>query len=124
MSPSAGAAALSCTLSPRDNDAVLFDLDYRRYVDGKLRNDGVTASLKSRGIESPQGAQEDGTGVKSVCAPGNLNDMYLLKHLKQSGVEPCEAAITLVRALCARTTRAVPLDDELAERAIPGNESR
>ena len=68
MSPSAGAAALSCTLSPRDYDAVLFDLDDRRYVDGKLRNDGVTASLKSRGIESPRGAQEDGTGVKSVCS--------------------------------------------------------
>ena len=31
------------------------DADYRRYVDGKLREDGVAAFLKSRGIEVPLG---------------------------------------------------------------------
>ena len=143
MSLSAGAATPSCTLSPRDYDAVLFDLDgvltrtasvhaaawkrlfdeflrrrsadtgepfvpfdidadYRRHVDGKPRYAGVAAFLKSRGIELPQGAQEDGPGVQSVRALGHLKDKYFLEHLEQRGVEPYEAAITLVRALRAQ----------------------
>ena len=88
------------TLSPRDYDAVLFDLDgvltktatvhaaawkgcsmsfsqqraaktgepfvpfdidadYRRYVDGKPRYDGVAGFLKSRGIELPFASPEE-----------------------------------------------------------------
>ena len=37
---------------------VPFDIntDYRRYVDGKLRYDGVTSFLKARSIELPQGS--------------------------------------------------------------------
>jgi beta-phosphoglucomutase family hydrolase len=140
MSPSAGAPTPTCTLSPRDYDAVLFDLDgvltrtanvhaaawkrlfdeflekrsantdepfvpfdigtdYRRHVDGKPRYDGVRAFLGSRGIELPHGAQEDGPGVQSVRALGNLKDKYFLQHLEQLGVETYEGAISLVRAL-------------------------
>ena len=131
------------TLSPRDYDAVLFDLDgvltrtasvhaaawkklfdgfleqratqagepfvpfdidadYRRYVDGKPRYDGVAAFLESRGIELPLGAPEDGPDVQSVHALGNLKDRYFLEHLEQHGVEPYEAAIALVRTLRAQ----------------------
>jgi hypothetical protein len=52
------------------------DADYRRYVDGKPRYDGVTTFLKARGIELPQWAQEDGPGVQSVRALDNLKDKY------------------------------------------------
>ncbi|WP_372827767.1 HAD-IA family hydrolase, partial [Polaromonas sp.] len=78
------------------------DADYRRYVDGKPRYDGVTSFINARGIELPQGAQEDGPGVQSVRALGNLKDKYFQEHLDQHGVEPYEAAITLVRALRAQ----------------------
>jgi len=37
-----------------------------------------------------------------VRALGNLKDKYFLEHLEQHGVEPYEAAITLVRALRAQ----------------------
>src|SRR3990167_39968 len=131
------------TLSPRDYDAVLFDLDgvltrtasvhaaawkklfdkfleqrssnagepfvpfdidadYRRYVDGKPRFDGVAAFLKSRGIELPMGAPEDAADAQTVRALGKLKDKYFLEHLKQQGVEPYDAAITLVRTLRAQ----------------------
>jgi beta-phosphoglucomutase family hydrolase len=131
------------TLSPRDCDAVLFDLDgvltrtagahaaawkrlfdgflerrsaaigesfvpfdidsdYRRYVDGKPRHDGVTAFLESRGIELPLGAPEDGPDAQSVHALGNLKDKYFLEHLGRHGVDPYEAAIALVQALRAQ----------------------
>jgi beta-phosphoglucomutase family hydrolase len=131
------------TLSPRDYDAVLFDLDgvltrtasvhasawkklfdgfleqratragepfvpfdidtdYPRYVDGKLRYDGVAAFLESRGIELPLGDPDDGPDVESVCALGNLKDHYFMQHLEQHGVEPYETSISLVRKLRAQ----------------------
>ncbi|MEO5693477.1 MAG: beta-phosphoglucomutase family hydrolase [Usitatibacter sp.] len=131
------------TLSPRDYDAVLFDLDgvltrtasvhaaawkklfdgflqqrsadtgepfvpfdidadYPRYVDGKPRYDGVAAFLESRGIELPMGSAEDGPGVQSVRALGSRKDEYFLEHLKQRGIEPYDAAVTLVRAVRAQ----------------------
>lgn len=131
------------TLSPRDYDAVLFDLDgvltrtasvhaaawkklfdgvleqratkagapfvpfdiendYPRYVDGKLRYDGVADFLESRGIALPLGAPEDGPDIQSVHALGSLKDRYFLAQLKQQGVEPYAPAIALVRKLRAR----------------------
>ena len=131
------------TLSPRDYDAVLFDLDgvltktasvhaaawkklfdgflkqraadtgeafvafdidadYRRYVDGKPRYDGVAAFLASRGIELPFGAPEDGPGTPTVHGLGKLKDQYFTQELEQHGVEIYEAAIALVRTLRAQ----------------------
>lgn len=131
------------TLSPRDYDAVLFDLDgvltktarihalawkklfdrfleqrstemgepfvpfdfdadYRRYVDGKPRYDGVTDFLLSRGVELPHGTSEDGPEAQTIRGLGNLKDQYFLDHLKQHGVESYEAAIGLVRTLRAQ----------------------
>ena len=131
------------TLSPRDYDAVLFDLDgvltrtasvhaaawkklfdgflekraaetgkpfvpfdidadYRRYVDGKPRYDGVQAFLASRRITLPLGEPEDGPEVQSVSALGNLKDEYFHQQLKQNGVESYEAAIALARKLRAQ----------------------
>jgi beta-phosphoglucomutase family hydrolase len=131
------------TLSPRDYDAVLFDLDgvltrtasvhaaawkklfdgfleqraadrgetfvpfdidadYRRYVDGKPRYDGVAAFLESRSIELPYGSLEDGPGAQTVHALGNLKDQYFTQQLEQHGVEVYEAAIALVRTLRAQ----------------------
>jgi beta-phosphoglucomutase family hydrolase len=78
------------------------DTDYRRYVDGKPRYDGVAAFLESRGIELPLGAPEDGPDVQSVCALGNLKDRYFLQHLEEQGVEPYEASISLVQKLRAQ----------------------
>jgi beta-phosphoglucomutase-like phosphatase (HAD superfamily) len=43
--------------------------------------------------------------VQSVCALGNLKGRYFLQHLEQHGVEPCDAAIALVRSLRAQEIR-------------------
>ena len=128
------------TLSPRDYDAVLFDLDgvltrtasvhaaawkrlfdefleqrsadmgdpfvpfdidadYRRYVDGKSRYDGVAAFLKSRGIELPSVAAKNGSGMQTIHALGDQKDKYFLEYLKQRGVELYKASIILVHTL-------------------------
>lgn len=134
------------TLSPREYDAVLFDMDgvltqtagihaaawkqlfdaflehravasgerftpfdietdYRRYVDGKPRYDGVEAFLRSRGIDLPQGTNEDGPEVESVHGLGNRKDRYFMEHLERHGVQTFEAAVDLVRALRAQGVR-------------------
>jgi len=75
------------------------DADYRRYVDGKPRHDGVAAFLMSRGIELPWGTAGDDPSVQSIQALGSRKDTYFLKYLKQRGAETYEASIILVRAL-------------------------
>jgi beta-phosphoglucomutase family hydrolase len=75
------------------------DADYRRYVDGKPREDGVAAFLEARGIKLPVGAPEEIPGLTSVHALSSLKDQYFMEHLKQHGVETYDATIALVRTL-------------------------
>ena len=81
------------------------DADYRRYVDGKPRHDGVTAFLQSRGIDMPFGAPEDAPATQTVRALGKLKDRYFTQHLEQHGVEIYQASIALVRTLRAHAIR-------------------
>jgi beta-phosphoglucomutase family hydrolase len=128
------------TLSPRDYDAVLFDLDgvltktarvhaaawkklfdgflqqhaaltgepfvpfdivadYRRYVDGKPRYDGVASFLNARGIELPLGSATDGADAQTVHGLGKRKDRYFSEQIEQHGVEAYTPAIELVRGL-------------------------
>lgn len=132
--------AVIVTLSPRDYDAVLFDLDgvltpttalhaaawkrlfddflrkrsaetgepfvafdidndYRRYVDGKPRQDGVTSFLQSRGIELPLGLPGDALGKQTVQALGRLKDQYFLEHLQRDGITAYEESVAFVQSL-------------------------
>jgi HAD superfamily hydrolase (TIGR01509 family) len=78
------------------------DADYRRYVDGKPRYDGVASFLQVRGIDLPSGSPEDGPDVQSIHGLGNRKDRYFLESVKQHGVEVYEPAIELVRTLRAQ----------------------
>ncbi|HSJ96924.1 MAG TPA: beta-phosphoglucomutase family hydrolase, partial [Myxococcota bacterium] len=134
------------TLSPRDFDAVLFDLDgvltrtadvhaaawkrlfddflerhaartgaafvpfdiecdYRRYVDGKARGDGVASFLAARGIDLAPGAPGDPPAADTMHALGARKDRYFTEHLERDGVEPYESSIELVRLLRAQDVR-------------------
>jgi beta-phosphoglucomutase family hydrolase len=94
-------------LARRANDTgeafVPFDatLDYRRYVDGKPRQDGVVAFLTARHIELPLGRPDDGRDVVSVYGLGSRKDRDFLEELRQHGVEPYASSTALARALRA-----------------------
>jgi len=62
------------------------DRDYRRYVDGKPRYDGVQSFLESRGIELPYGAPDDPPGRETVCGLGNTKNELFHEVLKRDGV--------------------------------------
>ncbi len=57
------------------------DTDYRLYIDGKPRVDGVRSFLGSRGIERPEGRPEDPLGAETIRGLGNLKNKDLLEHV-------------------------------------------
>ena len=61
--------------------------DYREFIDGRPRYEGVDRFLESRGITLPYGEWEDPSDRESVCGLGNLkNNVYLslLRGIKAS----------------------------------------
>ncbi len=71
--------------------------DYRKYVDGRPRYDGVQTFLASRGIVLPWGSPSDPPDRETICGLGNRKDGYFDVALKTQGVETFPQAIELVR---------------------------
>lgn len=78
-----------------------FDLidDYRRYVDGKPRYDGVADFLASRGIELARGAPADPADRETVCGLGNRKDEYFLERLESGGASAFSGTLALIERL-------------------------
>jgi alpha,alpha-trehalase len=77
------------------------DVDYRRYIDGKPRYDGVRSFLASRGIELDEGDPSDPPDRETVCGLGNRKNDTFLDHLRTHGAEPYPSTVELVRRLLA-----------------------
>lgn len=75
------------------------DEDYRRYVDGKPRYDGVRSFLASRGIELDEGDPGDPPDRQTVCGLGNRKNRLFLERLREHGAERFEDAVELIRRL-------------------------
>ena len=75
------------------------DRDYREFVDGKPRHDGVRDFLLSRNITLPEGSPGDAAGGVTVRGLGNRKDGYFLKAIATNGVKPYPGTVELVRAL-------------------------
>jgi beta-phosphoglucomutase-like phosphatase (HAD superfamily) len=72
-----------------------FDLakDYRLYVDGEPRFDGVRDFLTSRGIRLPEGNPDDPPHAETVCGLGNRKNNLVNKLIEDRGVEPYEGSV-------------------------------
>lgn len=73
--------------------------DYKRYVDGKLRYDGVDSFLRSRGIELPWGEPGDPADRETVCGLGNRKNELIGEVLATEGVEVYEDSVAWVRQI-------------------------
>jgi beta-phosphoglucomutase family hydrolase len=60
--------------------------DYRLYVDGKSRYDGVRDFLASRRLTLPSGRPDDGPDQDTIYGMGNKKDRYFEAALGNSGV--------------------------------------
>ncbi len=76
--------------------------DYRRYVDGKPRYDGVRSFLQSRGISLPYGDPGDRPDQETICGLGNRKDSFFHDALREHGVETYQSTLTLIRDLRSR----------------------
>jgi beta-phosphoglucomutase-like phosphatase (HAD superfamily) len=79
-----------------ENHRPFTDEDYRRYVDGRSRYDGVRAFLASRGIT------EDPAVVRAL---GDRKDEYFVESVKQHGVRVFDGTVVLLRSLRAAGMR-------------------
>ena len=73
------------------------DDDYRHFVDGKARGDGVTDFLASRGISLPPGSPTDST-EDTISGLGERKQEIFLERL-HAGVPVFESTVVLVRKL-------------------------
>jgi beta-phosphoglucomutase family hydrolase len=105
-----------------------FDLaaDYRLYVDGKPRFDGVRDFLRSRNIQLPEGNLDDPANVETVHGLGNRKDDLVNRVIAQVGVEAYTGTVQFIHQLrrdgfkiavvtssqhCDGVLRAAKLDD-------------
>ena len=117
-----------------------FDIatDYRLYVDGKPRFDGVRDFLTSRGIQLPEGSPHDPPQVETVGGLGNRKNNLINEVIEQVGVEPYEGSVKLIHQLhhqgfkiavvtssqnCEAVLKAAKLDDFFEVR-VDGNTVR
>jgi beta-phosphoglucomutase family hydrolase len=70
--------------------------DYTRYVDGKLRQDGVRSFLESRGITLPEGSPDDPPTATTVYGLGTRKNALVLDLLERDGVEVYEGSVRFV----------------------------
>ena len=73
--------------------------DYRRFVDGKPRADGIRSFLASRGIELPAGSRDDGPDEDTVAGLGYRKNRYFRTWLDENRVEPYPGTLRLLEAL-------------------------
>jgi len=71
--------------------------DYRLYVDGKPRHDGVRDFLRSRGLSLPPGSLHDAPDRETIYGLGNKKDEYFEAALRQSGVVVYPATVRYLR---------------------------
>ena len=75
--------------------------DYRRFVDGRKRDDGVRSFLASRDITLPDGADDDPPDADTVHGLGNRKNAAFRTTLETDGVEVFEGSRRYLAAVTA-----------------------
>jgi beta-phosphoglucomutase family hydrolase len=76
-----------------------FDTDYRLYVDGKPRFDGVRDFLKSRGIQIDEGTPDDSPQDGTVGGLGNRKNGLVNKVIEEIGVHAYDGSVRFIHHL-------------------------
>jgi beta-phosphoglucomutase family hydrolase len=73
--------------------------DYRLYVDGKQRFDGVRDFLTSRGIQLAEGSPQDAPEAETVGGLANRKNNLVNAAIEEMGVEAYEGSVKLIHQL-------------------------
>lgn len=79
--------------------------DYLAYVDGRPRDRGVAAFLKSREIELPPGSPDDPPGTETLAGLGNRKNALFQDLIEREGVSPFASTLDLIREMRRRGIR-------------------
>jgi len=79
--------------------------DYKRYVDGKLRYEGVKSFLASRDIALAEGTPDGPPDANTVCGLGNRKDELVKAAIESGQVESYPDSAALVRWLLEQGIR-------------------
>ena len=71
--------------------------DYKLYVDGKPRYDGVRDFLKSRDIQLSEGPPDEQPRKETVCGLGNRKNELVNEVIETVGVEVYESSVAFLR---------------------------
>ncbi len=75
------------------------DSDYRCYVDGIPRYDGVRSFLESRHISLSCGQTTDQIEQETICGLGNRKNKYFLRQLRKGAVTTYDSTVALIKWL-------------------------
>ncbi len=73
--------------------------DYRSFVDGKPRYQGVESFLISRGINLKMGSPSDSPDIETICGLGNKKDSNFNTILLDDGVKVYDSTIEMIKTL-------------------------
>jgi len=76
--------------------------DYRRYVDGRRRSDGVRAFLESRGIDLPTGAPDSPPESETITGLAKRKDLMVKAAIDRDGVEVYPDSLAFVQEVRRR----------------------
>lgn len=75
--------------------------DYRAYMDGRARYDGIRSFLAARGIAVPEGRPDDGADQETVYGLGARKNRLFLEEIKDHGVVVYPSTVALIKGLRA-----------------------
>jgi beta-phosphoglucomutase family hydrolase len=93
------------SVTPRVLKPFDVESDYKTYVDGRLRNEGVEQFLQSRGITLPYGTPSDSPERETICGLANRKDAIFLDKINWLGVKVDHNAVRFVSSLQASGVR-------------------
>ncbi len=79
--------------------------EYRAYVDGKPRRDGLRSFLGSRGIVMPEGLPNDDARAATIPGLAARKNNYVLERIARDGVTVYRDAVALLRTARAQGVR-------------------
>jgi alpha,alpha-trehalase len=94
------------------------DTEYRRFVDGKPRYEGVRSFLESRGITLPYGDPSDPPDRETICGLGNRKNAFFQEVLARDGVEVFEGSVVFIRDLKAKGVKTALVSSSKNTKAV------
>ena len=86
-------------LLPRGQRPFDIDTDYKRYVDGRPRYEGVKTFLESRGIHLPLGESSEQPNDRTISGLGNKKDAMVKQAIAEGRVQPFPGSILWIDQL-------------------------